>query len=212
MGSRAWTGVGLTALLASLLACTRPVAIHGGTSRATDFPDPASLGADQLGEQKASLILVGTKIPVEVTEKREGSAYTVLVRAHEQTLEEESYVIGKSEFLFESLSGERFQPPIPIVKFPLTVGDGWDWTGDAYLGPLGRPANAKVTTSRDQLNLASGNMDTVLILVNLSIQTGKSVTANRKLQFWIKPKAGIVRREFGSSSLREPWAAEDGEQ
>ncbi|MGE0002373.1 MAG: hypothetical protein AB7F50_05940 [Fimbriimonadaceae bacterium] len=207
----AWTLAGSVAALAAVFACTGPGVAKRELGRA-DYPDLAALGADQLGKQKANLILAGTKIPVDVEEERDASRYKILVLAHDETLEEESYVVGESEFLFESLSGERFQPPIPIVRFPFKVGDGWDWTGEAYLGPNGRAATAKVTTNRDQLNLASGNLDTVQVSINLVVQTSKTVNADRKLQFWIKPKAGIVRREFGSSSLREPWAAEDGEQ
>lgn len=206
----AWPGLGTAAMTAAVFGCGGPQAEDRPSAKA-QYPNHEALGADKLERDEANLILAGTKIPVAIRQERDGDRYKILVRAFDQTLEEESYRISKDEFLFEHLSGERFEPPIPIVRFPLTVGDKWDWTGDAFLGPLSRPASATVSTANDKLNLASGNLETVRVVVDLTVKTGRGTMADRKLQFWIKPRAGVVRREFGSSSLREPRAAEDSD-
>ncbi len=174
--------------------------------------DAAALGADKLPYTKARLILAGTEVPVEVQEVRSGESFVLRLVSHGEILEEERYESGPGGFRFLGGSGETFDPPIPLVRLPMTVGESWDWTGVAALGPTEKRATAKVTSGRERLNLASGVHDAIKVAVSLSVETSPQQTAKRELTFWIEPNRGVVRREFGAGSTREPRPRDSGDR
>jgi hypothetical protein len=196
--------------LASAVGCGwQGTAQTGGDPR---YPDTSSFRPDRLPASEASLILAGTRLPVELKERRSDGKFEIVVLAHGEDVEVETYLVAPDSFSFAGLSGESFEPPIPILRFPLVLDGRWDWAGKAFLGPVGRPARAAVAVESESLNLASGTLKAVRVDVDLSVETGKATTAKRELKFWLAPDSGVVRREFGSSSLREPRAAEDQPQ
>jgi hypothetical protein len=207
---RAWGPAAAVAaaafVLTAGLGCPQPSRQQPPSDR---FDDAASLGADRLPADTADLILTGTRIPVELKGRREGQSFVLEVLAHGEVVETETYVATDRQFGFASLSGESFEPPIPLVEYPFQVGDSRQWSGKAVLGPTGRPAKAAVTTSHEKLNLASGALSAIQVAVELEVVTGPKTTAGRRLTFWLVPQKGVVRREFGSSSLREPRDSED---
>lgn len=91
--------------------------------------------------------------------------------------------------------GDFFEPPIPLLKFPMTVGDQWTWTGENLSGDLHK-ASAKITTSEQPT--------TVRVQVELALDSGTGVPAKRTMTFVFAPGRGVVRREIGESSTRIP--------
>lgn len=193
--------------LAAVTGCGwQGTAQSGGDPR---YPNSDAFQPDRLPAKEASLILAGTRLPVELQERRKEGIFEIVVLAHGEDVEVERYFVADDSFSFAGLSGESFEPPIPILRFPVALGSKWGWQGKAFLGPVGRPARADIMLESDSLNLASGSLKAVRVDVGLTVETGKETTAERKLKFWLAPNSGVVRREFGSSSLREPRAAED---
>jgi hypothetical protein len=54
------------------------------------------------------------------------------------------------------------------------------------------------------LNLAGGPYATIRAHVALVLDTGSPEPAKRELMFWFVPKKGIIKRDFGAISTREP--------
>lgn len=165
------------------------------------------LKLDALPYIQGQLILAGTVIPIELQLKRKGSEIHYLLLASGQQIEEEIYELGPSELLLRNASGESFTPPIPILRFPMSAGRSWDWSGKMASGPTPpRQASAQVTSEGVTLNVPGGPYSSVLVRVKLEIESGGPSAAERHLSFWFAQRAGLVKREFGSSSTREPVA------
>jgi hypothetical protein len=167
--------------------------------RSRDDLDPA-----RVRHLEARLVLAGTEVPVTLEPKTEGSEFVLTIRARGAVMETERYEFSGQTFSYRGGTGEEFVPPIPILRYPLTVGDQWTWAGVAALGPVKKKARASVTTGRETLNVATGVSDSVLVTVDLSIEAQPGVPAARKLRFWIDPREGLLKRDFAHNSLREP--------
>lgn len=163
-----------------------------------------SFAADALPYTNAALILAGKPLPVKLSSKRTGPVVTFALDAYGQTVEEEVYRNGANVFEVERVSGEKYLPPIPLLKFPAKTGEQYKWSGEMVSGEQARKAKANVLLSGDRLNLFGGQFDSLQVTVNLEMESGGPEPAVRKMSFWFVPGKGIVRREFGFSSTREP--------
>ena len=66
-------------------------------------------------------------------------------------------------------------------------------------------ASATVSTSTETLRLTTtGSTPSVLVVVDLEIESGGQEPAKRKLRFWFVKDRGVVQRQFGIGSTREP--------
>lgn len=194
-----------TVLIAALLVASAGCAPQEGKPGVSEsfVRNHGELEPDQLPYRDARLILSGTELPVEMSKTREGDVVVFHLLAHGEELETERYESDSAGFRFVGGSGETFKPAIPLVRYPLRVGETWEWAGQTALGPTEKPAKATITTQSERLNLASGVHNAIRVGVALRIETGRH-EAKRDLTFWIAPKAGVVRREFGAGSAREP--------
>ena len=102
------------------------------------------------------------------------------------------------------VAGESYQEPMPLLKFPLTIGDSWTWSGKMVAGLEPHNASAKISTAAEQILLPGGPTQSVLVVVDLAIESGASTPAARKLRFWFVENKGLVKRQFGIGSSREP--------
>jgi len=193
--------VGIGALLIAVLAGCRP---QGGSG--VEIATAVELMPDALYNESATLNYGGT--PVDVTMKRvaNGQEVSFLLSAHDEVLESEVYQSTTGEFALVSID-EKFEPPLPLLKFPMTVGESWNWSGELVAGGLRHRATAKITPSTEQLFLTkTGGVDTVKISVALQIDSKTPNPAKRPLTFWFARGKGIVKREIGTATSREPAA------
>ncbi len=149
-------------------------------------------------------ILTGSPVPTDLrTEKAPGSVrfYFML---HGSSIDEEFYTYDDSYFRYTGNRQEEFDPGIPLLKFPFTVGDKWDWSGKYRTGGTERDATAQISTSPVKLTTVGGAFSTVRVEVALSFESGGAERAKRKLTFWFAPKRGVVRREIQDGMTREP--------
>ncbi|MCW5939623.1 MAG: hypothetical protein KF884_01140 [Fimbriimonadaceae bacterium] len=173
------------------------------------FASRQDLDPTKIRHLEARLVLAGTEVPVTLEPQIQGSEFNLLIRAKGAVMETERYQVNDQTFAFVGGTGEEFVPPIPILRFPLEVGEKWTWTGVAALGPVKKKANADVTTGLETLNIVSGVSDSVVVTVDLSIEAQPGLPAARRLRFWIDPKDGLVKRDFAHNSLREPRPKSD---
>lgn len=170
----------------------------------------SELDPGALPYERANLIMGGISIPVDVDRQVKGSEVTIRLLSEGDSLEYEVYELDGSGFRFRTVGirkddGEQFEPAIPVLRFPVEVGESWTWAGKlvTVASKKGTPATATVSLSKDTLNLAAGRADTVLSTVVVELDTGAPQKAKREFKFWFSPN-GILKRDFQASSTREP--------
>jgi hypothetical protein len=165
----------------------------------------STLVPDALPGKTSDMVLAGTRIPVQIVTKHDGQEFMIELRAHGQTFEQERYVDGPTAFSFHGTSDETYVPDIDLVRFPMHVGDSWDWSGTVSSGGISRKASAEVKTSPKSLYFGDASAQAIEVEVDLSLfSQGEKLPASRKLKFDFVPGQGILRREFGDASVREP--------
>lgn len=179
----------------------RPGELRLGLPAQELFHDNATLRPHSLPYQRAALILAGTTIPVDVSVLTSGDLIRFRLKAHDAILEEETYRVLPQGLQLVSAAGERYDPPIFIVRYPFRDGDRWSWNGTIESGDRHRQATAVVSVEGEKINLAGGQFDAIRVDVQL---TYVGEPARRTLSFWFNPGHGIVKREFGAGSTREP--------
>ncbi len=191
----------LLLLLVAAMACTP-------RSRAASGQEIATIGdlsPDAKIPTSAKLKIGEIEIPVEIVQTTKGEEMTIEISAHGQVFENETYQIGDKSFDLLDVAGEHYEPKLPLLRFPMRIGETWDWTGRMTAGEEPHKATATITSTSDSVLLpGSGSTDTVLVIVDLSIESGGPTPANRKLRFWFAKDKGLVKRQFGIGSSREP--------
>ena len=112
------------------------------TRIATTYQTAADLKPGIAPPKLANLILSGTSIPVELQETRSGNSLTLNWMADPEgktggdpvIVESEKYRFSDSYFAFAGTDHEQYDPPIPLVKYPLEVGSTGEWSGLVTLG------------------------------------------------------------------------------
>lgn len=156
-------------------------------------------------DSKAKLELGKIEIPVEVVQKKTEDSLTFDLRSYDQSFEQEVYKFDGASFNLAYAAGDNYEPALPLLKFPMNVGDEWQWSGTMTSGNLPHKATAVVKTSTEQVLLpGAGATNCVLVGVDLAIDSGGPNPATRKLRFWFVKNGGLVKRQFGIGSSRDP--------
>lgn len=150
------------------------------------------------------MTLAGAVVPIKIECTMSGAKVHLDLKAHNAVFEEEGYVQAADSFGLADAAGTTFDPPIPLLKAPMNVGDTWKWKGTTADGGPSRDSSAAVTTSAERLFTNAGGLDVVRVEVALEMSSGGPTPAKRTLEFWLAPKQGVLKRKFGSSSIREP--------
>ncbi|MCB8933193.1 MAG: hypothetical protein M9921_12755 [Fimbriimonadaceae bacterium] len=190
----------LAALTAAAVGCgCKPAA----TSQGPSLRDIEVFKPDSLPGEKAKLVLAGTELPVEVKRRMDGNEVVIELWAHGEVVQQERYLSTKDAFNLAMAGGERYDAPLPLLKFPMNVGDAWEWKGQLSAGDIHRTATAKITTSSAQVYVPEPET-AVKVSVEMSLDSGAPTPAKRTLTFWLVEGRGVVKREFGAGSTREP--------
>jgi hypothetical protein len=191
---------------ASILVCLGLLGCQskgGGTG--ASVPSAFNLKPDAKIPLKASLKIGEIDMPVEIKQTQTGDQIRIDLEAHGQVLESEAYLAKEGAFELAAVAGENYKDPLPLLKFPMNVGDTWNWVGTMTAGDEPHKASATISTSSDKVLLpASGSQEAVLVVVDLEIESGGPEPAKRKLRFWFVKDKGLVKRQFGTASSRDP--------
>ncbi|MBX3096962.1 MAG: hypothetical protein KF812_08875 [Fimbriimonadaceae bacterium] len=190
---------------------TNAASTNGGSSNqpvpAVTISQPSEVFPDPPEDSPVHLIVAGYEVKdVAMKVEREGGQVRLKLTAHNETLQEEHYLLDASGLYVNRMVGETFDPPLPLVKFPVDGNQSHDYSGTVTVGQSKRDAKATVTTVSDVLNSIGGQFDCVKVTVALSLRQGSAPTQERQLVFWVSPGHGIVKREYGSEATREPAA------
>lgn len=181
---------------------------HQSSPNAPSVEIPASALAHlaQTHDQE-SLVVGGTGLAVKVDAVPAGSMTDLVVSAHGEEVERERYLLSGSDFSLVKTDTDEFIPPLPLLHLPQSTGQTWDWKGQLREETT-RNASAHITTAGDRLPVDGGPTDAERVVVDLSIDSGSTTPAKRTLTFWFTPENGLVKREFGAGSTRQPLEPE----
>ncbi len=199
--------IGLVIFLVALLLCGCNKAGTPGQGPLISSPEDLHPTALQL--KRAKLTAGGTSIDSTLTTSSDGQRYFIDSFVDGTRMEREIYQNGDRSFDILGATGEVFEPPIPLIKYGMHVGDTWTWKGStSIVEGKSQPAKATISSAADDLWLNNALMhDVVKVEVTLQLDSGTDQPALRKMQFWFVKDKGIVKRAFGAALIREP--AED---
>jgi hypothetical protein len=189
-----------------LIAC----AIHGcgcnSPSGGLPIPNKAFLQPDRLVLKQVDLTLAGSKFRADIKQSNDGDQVTIDLLSEGQLIESEIYKSTGENFSVINAGGEQYEPPLPLIRYGMHVGEAWKWSGQLMTGPAARKAAASIKTSTEGMSIDGGIVpNTIKVEVELSIDSGRvGEPSKRKLTFWIAPEMGVVKRAFGDYSLRTP--------
>ena len=176
------------------------------TASGPPIANKAALEPDHIPFDQCRLELAGSSFRANLKVTESGDTIRIDLVAAGEVLETEKYSSSDTAFSVIEAGGETYNPPIPIIRYPMHIGDTWNWTGIIDTGGEVHPTKATVSTSSQDLTIKGGIVHNVVrIDIMLSIDSGRpSNPATRKMTFWIAPDMGVVKRAFGDYSSREP--------
>jgi len=145
-------------------------------------------------------------IPVQVKTERKGDQLTINLIAHGELFDFEKYIADSDHFAVALAAGDEYSPPIPILTFPLNVGAGpTEWSGTISNELTPHKATAEIEVSTDNVTVGDAPVRTVRADVTINIEAySDQPETERHLVFWFQEGKGLIKREFGSASTREP--------
>jgi hypothetical protein len=123
--------------------------------------------------------------------------------------EQEGVITDQFGLAVSGASGSRFDPPIPLVKWPLTVGSNWKTSYNMVMLNDARSKadlDAKIVSS-EKLRTPAGEFDTVKMESGGWV-TGVSWSGSVRIAQvqWFAPAIGrVVRSEYRSFRGGQPW-------
>jgi hypothetical protein len=141
---------------------------------------------------------------MDVHTELDGGEFVVSLQLHGEPYDEEVYKVSEGSFSLASGGGEAYEVPIPLLKFPMNVGETWEWQGKAIAADVTTPAKATVTSAEEQVFVCGVPVQAVRTEVKLSIKPRGSASIQRQMTFYFAQKRGLFKRAWGSTSIREP--------
>lgn len=180
----------------------------GTAGKGPQIKTASEIQPDALYAEDAVVNYGGIPVKVKMTRKVEGSTINFDLIAYNEALDTEVYKLVADAFSVVSVNGETFKQPIPLLKFPMRIGDTWTWEGELVSGSTPSKVKSVIRTSQESLLLEKwGSIETIKSVVTLNIDSGVQTPAVRTLTFWFAfgPNLhGIVQREFGKDTSRKP--------
>lgn len=189
-------------LLGALSLSCRPKGSSSGGEQL--YATPSDLAPSASPGKEASLILFSTEIHVQINHEVSGNDVTLRLMALDEEIEVEKYRTDGSRFALVQAASERFEPPLPLLEFPVTKDQKLVWKGKLIIGEIGKDSSATTTITKDFLNEKGFSGEAVKSSIELLFDGGGPKESVRELTFWFVPGKGIVKRTFDKGSTRVP--------
>lgn len=190
------------------LGCNRPADPGNGpiepVKKGLSLQTSEDLAPATPPSEKAVLRLSGSPFEVDLKTRHEGSDFVIELLNHDAEFEREEYVDSFDGFRLKAAAGESYEPPIDLLRFPMTVGDKWQWNGKIKLNSDAAEAWADVETSEDTQYVGAVSVPAVRVRVTLRFASSPETEAERNLTFWFAPDRGLFKRQYDTVSIREP--------
>jgi hypothetical protein len=142
-----------------------------------------------------SYLVDGTIIEADIAPESKGLDQKILITSHGKVLDQEVYRITAKRFLLVEAAGEQFTEPIPLLEFPLSIGDSYQWRGQLTTASGSVPAQATILTENVTLSRKDKSNQAVMVTVKLKLENEQS---EKRMALWFVPSEGLVKREFGT--------------
>jgi hypothetical protein len=152
----------------------------------------------------ATVTSAGTTRQVSLCTDVDGESYSIDMLLHDESYDQEVYDLRGGAFSIAEAAGERYEPPIPILKFPMVVGEPWEWSGQMSSGSVPVPATGTIETFADRVYVCGMPVDCVIARVKLVLDATSNAPILREMTFYFSPDKGLFKREYGTQSIREP--------
>jgi hypothetical protein len=159
--------------------------------------------------EQASLVLAGTRIPVDLLTRQSGQEFLIELTAFGEILEVERYRLDANDFSLVEVLGETYEPAMPILQSRMKLNLPWKWKGQISAAGIRHGASAEIYLKDDPKPLFAADSKVWKITATLTIDAGEQTTAERVLTFSFVTGKGMVSREFGHASSRVPIATSD---
>ncbi|MEW5883719.1 MAG: hypothetical protein AB1725_05800 [Armatimonadota bacterium] len=186
------------------------VLLGGCTCGGARVGDKIDYGDDFFPEtwkHPAAVWQVGTmRSEATIRVRKDGNTRILELLHADRVVETEAYEVSTEQIALVHWwdDSERFEPALPLLKFPMPLPSDWEWKGEHHIGSRALDAEAKVSATKETLDLATGTTETVKVTVTLKTRDGSGTEKERTLTFWFAPGEGPVRREYGLGQVREP--------
>jgi hypothetical protein len=174
-----------------------PESVTGPTISSADDLNPTSMPY-----KNAKMSLEGSTFQVEMHSETDGHDFAIELSRDGEPFDREAYQAFPNQFSLVKAAGEECDPPIPLLNFPMKVGEHWTWQGTTSASGDDLTADAAVTTSQKTTFIGTLPVSSVMVDVMLTIHGSKPI--KRELKFYFAKGKGLFRREFGDNSVREP--------
>lgn len=191
-------------LVLLLSGCTQSVKTLGDTLTSGTEIFPASVKGGPV-----SLVLGGIDIPATSKITASDATREIRVFANDEEIESEVYRVTEQEIALsqigigKGLGGETYEPPLTLVRFPMAVGEKFEWSGKIIIGERTLDATAVTNSKREQVSLATGTLEALYLQTTLKISDRAGMASERKFEFWFGMGLGPVKRDFGQQ-IRTP--------
>jgi len=157
-----------------------------------------SLATPKLSHMRANLNLAGVDVPVDGTIVDEKGVTVYEWRAYSEVIEREGYAFeGPNVSLVDAL-GETYAPPLPLIGSKAT-----SWKGKVTTAGIEREAKASMKEGKGTVEFDGNALDASMVSVTLEIGSTPFVS-KRELSFYFVPGQGLLKRSFGTYSVRTP--------
>jgi hypothetical protein len=157
----------------------------------------------------AQLTMAGVSFPVTIrVAASPGGMLRITALQDSKPVDEELYHDDGATFSLARAAGENFEPPMPLLSFPMHIGDHWDWTGSTTMDTSAQAARASIHTAVSRTMIDGNPENSVEVDIDLEMGVNSASPMRRQLKFWFVKGKGIVRRSFGEESIREPLVSQ----
>ena len=132
--------------------------------------------------------------------KSTGGKTTIVTRwsLNGQPMQDETYIVSASE-VSRARSGAYganvLNPPLPVIKYPMSVGKTWSWSGTISApNQQGVSANATLKVAgKETVKSSQGTVTAYRVDMDLTV-TAQGQTAKIPATYWFAPGAGMVKQ------------------
>jgi hypothetical protein len=163
-------GVAFGLLFAALLAGAVFFVLRGGSGGGTVSPtgpgktirSASELKPDALYSDKAELILSDLTLPVDMARRVEGENVLFEFSTGAVIVDTEVYQSTTKVFGLMKMNMESYDPAIVLLKFPMNVGDSWEWKGVQESGGRHHKSWDETSSFASQTDAASRSEPTAI--------------------------------------------------
>lgn len=178
----------------------------GGNERELRYSD--DYFPSEWKQRYATLRLANLEIPIELKLEARTTERELQLINEGVVMEKETYRVTTEGIWLVKLrdgeTGETFVPALPLLQFPMRVGDSFSWDGKMIIGNRALPTSGRIQTGAETISLATGPTEAVRVEILLELRDGSPRPAQRRLTFWFVKGEGPLRRDYGGQEIREP--------